>query len=65
VPLRDEKARRIVKAVLANMDNWTLRAGAIADHCPAGAKHDALSLQRDLMMAKLSLERLTGLGGDD
>lgn len=52
-------------AVLANMDNWTLRAGAIADQCPAGAKHDALSLQRDLMMAKLSLERLSEMGGGD
>lgn len=64
MPLEGAKARRIIKAVLANMDNWTLRVGAIADNCEPGEKHAALSLQRDLIQAGQSLRRLADLDGE-
>lgn len=58
MPFRDEKARRVILAVLENIANWEARAEAIADNCPPGCKHDALSLAKDLEQARLSLERL-------
>jgi hypothetical protein len=61
VPLREEKARRLVKAVLANIDNWTLRIEEIEAHANVGNKARALSLLRDMEMAKISLNRMAGL----
>ncbi len=61
VPLRNEKARRIVRAVLENIENWESRALEIAEHATPGNKVRALSLARDMEMARLSLTRLTGM----
>ena len=58
MPLRDEKARRLTQALLANVDNWQRRAIEIADCCPVGCKGEALSLARDIEMARTSLARL-------
>jgi hypothetical protein len=58
VPLREAKAQRIIQAVLANMDNWKLRAEALAETMPTGSKHEALALAKDLTMAQHSLKRL-------
>lgn len=57
--MEPERAARVIQAVLENMQNWQDRALHIADNCPAGTKHDALALGRDLHMARCSLIRLT------
>lgn len=59
--MEPERARRIIKAVLENVQNWEDRIEGIAEGCPAGSKHEALSLLRDMKFAKLSLERLSGI----
>lgn len=56
--LEDAYARRIVCAVLANIDNWRERALEIEANANPGNKVRALSLARDLEMARLSLKRL-------
>lgn len=56
--LRDEKAARLTRALLSNVENWEARIEAIADCCPVGCKHDALSLLRDMEQARVSLVRL-------
>jgi hypothetical protein len=58
VPLREERARRIIVAVLQNIDNWRERALEIEANCSPGNKARALSLARDLELARLSLCRL-------
>lgn len=57
-----ERQERIIKATLANIQHWQMRAEALADAVPAGSKSEALSLARDLFNARLSLARLAGLG---
>jgi hypothetical protein len=66
VPLEGARARRIIVAVLANISNWESRLDEIAAAAiPAtGNKARALALQRDLMLARLSLCRLAGMDGD-
>jgi hypothetical protein len=54
-----ERAARVIQAVLENMQNWQARVEAIAETMPAGSKHEALALARDLHMARCSLIRLT------
>lgn len=61
MPFRDEKARRVILAVLENIANWEARAEAIADNCPPGCKREALSLAKDLANAQVSLRRLAGI----
>ena len=58
MPLRDEKARRLTQALLANVENWQRRAIEIADAVPVGHKSAALSLARDIEAARCSLVRL-------
>jgi hypothetical protein len=48
-------------AVLQNLENWEQRCLEIADNANPGNKVRALSLARDLEMAKHSLRRLAGL----
>lgn len=66
MPLEGARARRIIVAVLANIDNWTQRLDEIAEAAiPAtGNKARALALQRDLMLAKISLCRLAEMEDD-
>jgi hypothetical protein len=59
MPLAGERAARVMRATLENIDNWRNRALEIADHANPGNKVRALSLARDLEQARLSLERLT------
>jgi hypothetical protein len=59
------KAKRLMIAVLQNMDNWRERTLEIADDCNPQHKVKALSLARDLEMARVSLLRLSGLKSDD
>lgn len=65
MPLREAYARRIVCAVLANIDNWRDRCLEIEQHANPGNKVRALSLARDLEMARLSLKRLADLRDDE
>lgn len=53
-------------AVLENISNWESRLEEIAEEAiPAtGNRARALSLQRDMMMCRLSLKRLAGLSQD-
>jgi hypothetical protein len=59
--LQAERAERIIIAVLQNIGNWEDRVLEIEQSCPPGSKILALSLARDLEMAKHSLRRLAGL----
>jgi hypothetical protein len=61
--LQAERAERIIVAVLENIGNWQDRVLEIADNAipVTGNKARALSLARDLEMAKHSLRRLAGL----
>jgi hypothetical protein len=55
--------RRIITAVLINIDGWRIRALMIADSLPTGAQYDALHLAKDIEMARLSLCRLARMEG--
>jgi hypothetical protein len=59
--LHGERAERIIVAVLENISNWQERVLEIEQSCPPGSKIHALTLARDLEMAKHSLRRLAGL----
>jgi hypothetical protein len=54
---------RVIRAVLQNIANWEVRLMEIEQTAsPAtGNKARALSLRRDMEMAKVSLRRLAGL----
>lgn len=65
MPLRDERATRLTRALLANIDDWEARCLEIAEHANPGNKVRALSLARDIGMVRHSLRRLAGLGGDE
>ncbi len=67
MPLEGARARRIIVAVLANIDNWCERLEEIAENAiPAtGNKARALALERDMVMAKISLCRLAELEGEE
>lgn len=54
---------RVIRAVLQNIANWEVRLMEIEQTAsPAtGNKARALSLRRDMEMAKLSLRRVSGL----
>jgi PHD/YefM family antitoxin component YafN of YafNO toxin-antitoxin module len=58
LPLRDEKARRLVTAVLHSLAEWEQRCLEIADYANPGNKVRALSLAKDLEQARVSLQRL-------
>lgn len=60
MPFRDEKARRIVQAVLANIQAWEDRVLEIEANANPGNKVRALALARDLEQARVSLTRLAG-----
>jgi hypothetical protein len=59
--LAQERAERIITAVLQNIENWQERVLEIEQNTEHGNKIRALSLARDLEMAKISLRRLAGL----
>ena len=65
--LEGERARRIIAAVLANISNWEARLDEIAEAAIplTGNKRRALALQRDLMLARLSLCRLAQMEGEE
>ena len=58
VPLRNEKARRLVQAVLENVADWEVRCLEIAEHEPPGNKSRALSLARDMEQCRVTLTRM-------
>ena len=64
MPFSEERANRVVVAVLANIENWRERALEIEANANPGNKIRALSLARDLEMARLSLCRLAGVPCD-
>lgn len=53
--------RRIIMAVLINIDGWRNRTLLIADQMPTGARYDALHLAKDIEMARVSLCRLANM----
>lgn len=57
--LAGERAKRIMRATLENIDDWYNRTLEIAEHANPGNKVRALSLARDLEQVRLSLERLS------
>lgn len=59
MPLAEGYARRVVEAVLANIDNWRERCLEIEANANPGNKARALSLARDLEQARVSLKRLS------
>lgn len=61
------KAKRLMNAVLQNMEDWRDRTLQIADlaHPATGNKARALSLARDLEQCRLSLQRLIGMASDE
>jgi hypothetical protein len=61
VPLEGERARRIIVAVLENVQNWEQRLVEIEQNANVGNKARALALLRDMEMAKLSLRRLADI----
>jgi hypothetical protein len=67
VPLRNEKAQRLVRAVLENVQDWESRALEIADAAlpVTGNKARALSLARDMEQCRLSLTRLAAAALED
>lgn len=56
--LQEAKARRLIAAVLASMDEWYLAVAEIEAHANPGNKLRSLHLMRNLAQAKQSLERL-------
>lgn len=54
---------RVVRAVLQNIANWEVRLMEIEQAATpvTGNKARALSLRRDMEMAKISLRRISGL----
>jgi hypothetical protein len=65
VPLRDAKAARLTRAILANIENWERRVLELADAVPPGQKAPALHLAKDIEMARLSLIRLIQRSGHE
>jgi hypothetical protein len=60
MPFREEKARRLIEAVRANLDNWCAACEEIAEaaHPVTGNKARALHLQKSLMQAKSAIEHI-------
>jgi hypothetical protein len=52
------KYERITRAVLENIQVWIDRVAEAEATASPGNRHRLLSLQRDMMMCKISLERL-------
>lgn len=57
----EERARRIITAIMSNMDAWTEAVTEIADAALpiTGNRSRALHLLKSLMQAKLTLEKLS------
>lgn len=57
----EERARRIIDAILSNMDTWIEQAMEISDAAVAitGNKARGLHLAKSLAQAKLTLEKLS------
>lgn len=64
MPIEGARAQRIVAAILENISNWRERALEIEKHANPGNKVRALSLARDLELARLSLCRLAQMEGE-
>lgn len=64
VPLREERARRIVEAIQQNLDNWIEAVAEIESHAIPGNKQRCLHLQRSLEQAKHSLEQIMRSAGE-
>jgi hypothetical protein len=60
VPFNEPKVRRLITALVANMDKWATDAAEIADaaHPTTGNKARALHLQRSLITAKNAVEHI-------
>jgi len=63
VPLREERAQRIVKAILENIEHWEHQVLTIEARALPGNKADLLALARDMEIARRSICRLAGLEG--
>lgn len=61
MPLEGARARRIIIAVLENIENWQERLAEIERRAVPGNKARILALMRDIEFAKLSLIRLAEL----
>ena len=61
MPLEGERARRIITATLANIENWEQRLVEIEEAAIPGNKARILALMRDIHFAKLSLKRLSDM----
>jgi hypothetical protein len=55
----EERARRIIDAILCNLDTWSDQVSEIADLPDAGNRKLALHLLKSLMQAKLTLQKLS------
>jgi hypothetical protein len=60
VPYRDFKVKRMIDALMANLDNWIAAVEEIEQHATptTGNKARALHLMRTLEQAKLTLQHL-------
>lgn len=61
--IEPDRQDRLIRAVLENIANWEVRLMEIEQAASpvTGNKARAMSLRRDMMMAKVSLRRLAGL----
>jgi hypothetical protein len=62
MPLRETRARRIVHAVLENMDDWMERLREVEAHANPGNKIRSLELLRDMERCRQGLRRLVEPG---
>jgi hypothetical protein len=64
VPLEGERARRIITAILANVQNWEQRLIELEAVAIPGNKARILALMRDIRMFRVSLCRLAKMDGE-
>jgi hypothetical protein len=63
VTLEDARAKRIIVAVLQNIQNWESRVMDAERTAAPGSKYGLLALARDMEFARRSLCRLSGMDG--
>ena len=63
----EEKARRIIAAILGNIDTWAQQCEEIAEaaHTGTGNRARALHLEKALLQAKMTLERIMDTDTDE
>lgn len=58
VDAEQRRARRVIAAVLSNLDTWVLDLTEIAEAIPPGEKHKSLHLIRNMAQARSALHHL-------